>query len=431
MSRSCIVASLLSLFVTSNPVFAQPATPGGKKPETSKVADFDATKLTKIAILVVGGAETRGGVLTENQRIVEDAFLECLLAKGHTVVARSDMESLLREKQFQQSGLTEDNAASVGKFLNVPAVLVLRLTEVSADLARQSLIGKVSLGARLIGVENGAILWNGKHSETLSVISRGACSGLVLLTAAMLAETFPDKKKDLDIAYAKEFGPKSVNKLAIITLDGKPLAAPKGPNAARPQSDQQRLVEDAFIQVLLQKGYSLVSRSDLQSIVKEQQFQRSGLSEDNAVAVGKLLNVPAVLVVRITDYATEPVQNPMAKNKNASLTRTAMAARLIDVSNGEILWTHGEWSSRETTAKSDASDLLDTVAKDVVNFFPPAAETNKTLLAQADKLEKLGQISSAIISYQAALKRDLSVAEKKKVEQHLKTLTSKKAGLSP
>ena len=92
---------------------------------------------------------------------------------------------------------------------------------------------------------------------------------------------------------------KSLDKLAVVVVGNNRL-----PRAA-PQSDQQRLVEDEFLQVLIEKGYSLVSRSDMASVMKEQTFQRSGVTEDNAAALGKLLNVPAVLVVRITRCTAE------------------------------------------------------------------------------------------------------------------------------
>jgi len=70
---------------------------------------------------------------------------------------------VVKERQFQRSGLTEDNAAALGKLLNVPAVLVVRITECTAEYQRsarlntQVLVGRASLGLRLVSVETGEI----------------------------------------------------------------------------------------------------------------------------------------------------------------------------------------------------------------------------------------------------------------------------------
>ena len=101
------------------------------------------------------------------------------------------------------------------------------------------------------------------------------------------------------------FDPKTLEKLAIIV-------AVDGP-ARNLQTNQSCVVEDEFVKVLIQKGYSLVSRSDIKLVVVEQQFQKSGLTDDNAVAMGKLLNVPAVMVVRINASGVENQRGPMGK----------------------------------------------------------------------------------------------------------------------
>lgn len=59
------------------------------------------------------------------------------------------------------------------------------------------------------------------------------------------------------------------------------------------------------------------------------------MTDGNAVAVGKLLNVPAVLVVRITEYAVETQFDAKKRARNRILFRTAtvracLGAPLID-----------------------------------------------------------------------------------------------------
>jgi hypothetical protein len=185
-------------------------------------------------------------------------------------------------------------------------------------------------------------------------------------------------------------------------------------------------------------------------VAKEQQFQKSGLTEDNAVALGKLLNVPAVLMVRITDYAADnhqafglnqgfgALQPPGAKQGTRqpggaakrqephTTARAALAARLIDVNRGEIWWTHGTWMSKEVSSKGDATKVLDNAAKEVAEYFPPAPDSQKTLFAQAGNLERLGQITAALNYYRVVNKKYPESSEGKRAETRLKALTANK-----
>ncbi len=453
MTRHAIYAIALLLFTQFQALaFQEGFKRGNKKPETSSVAEFNPTTLTKIAVLVVGSNDPRDtqmprsfgssdshAVQAQYQRLVEDVFLESLLAKGHTVVARSDVDSVMKEKRFQESGMTEELATNVGKLLNVPAVLVIRITEISTETPRGSPLGgktktgnasmtaKASLGARLISVETGAILWNGKHSETLAIGSKPASSGLLLQTAAELAESFPEKKSVGLASYAKTIDPKSIPKLAVIMVGGattRPSLLNSRGMRGETESDQQRLVEDAFIQVLIQKGYGLVSRSDLQSVAKEQRFQQSGLTEDNAVAVGKLLKVPAVLVVQITEFTTEAHSDP-ATRKQATISLASLGARLVDVHSGEFWWAHSDWTLHKVNGKSESTDLLEKSAKDVVNFIPPLPEARKTMLSQAERLETMCQIAAAQNYYRTVIKNFPDTSESTRAGSRLKALTGK------
>jgi hypothetical protein len=105
----------------------------------------------------------------------------------------------VKEQQFQQSGLTEDNAAAAGKLLNVPAVLVVSINECTSENQRTArstrsvLTGQVSLGARLIGVESGGIWWAHQVSQTSPLEGPGQLNSLLERAAKELAASFPDK----------------------------------------------------------------------------------------------------------------------------------------------------------------------------------------------------------------------------------------------
>jgi hypothetical protein len=424
--RCLVIASLVLSWTLAADVALAQDSPKKKKPETAKTSDFDPTALNKLAVIVIGQGDRDGQ--NEQQRLVEDVFIESLIAKGHSVVARSDVDSVLKEKRFQESDMVEQMATSVGKLLNVEAMLVIRITEMTTDSPKSGAqIAKASLGARLISVENGSILWSGKNAQTTQLVGKHAPVGNLLKTATELAELFPEKSAERDMIAVKEIEPKLLPKIAVIVVGGRPPTRTNSKAAQRPetQTDHQRLVEDAFVNVLMQKGYGLVSRSDLQTVAKEQRFQQSGVTEDNAVALGKMLKVPAVLVVMITDSTYETRTDP-ASRRSVNLAHASVGARLVDVASGEIWWTHGEWLCRDNVQKTALTEILDKVAKDVAEFYPPFSDQKKTLYSQAERLEKVGQKTAAATYYRCVLKNFPDSEEGNKAKSKLSNLQPKK-----
>jgi len=112
------------------------------------------------------------------------------------------------------------------------------------------------------------------------------------------------------------------------------------------------LIEDVFIRFLIGKGYSYASRKEVKEIVLEQSFQHSGLTDSDAVRMGKLLNVPAVLMITVSNLGqvdtfegnllTFPFQLAgallMPNSGSSCLMRCSMTARLISTQTGEVLW---------------------------------------------------------------------------------------------
>lgn len=126
-------------------------------------AGFSPSSLTKVAV-IASDLSRSGSIEQATLRMVEDQFIEKLLEKGYQVAARSDVEQVLREIQFQQSGLTAADAAKVGRMLNVSAVIVvsINLAEVTSKDTLWITVGgtplrnyyaKCNMSARLISVE--------------------------------------------------------------------------------------------------------------------------------------------------------------------------------------------------------------------------------------------------------------------------------------
>jgi uncharacterized membrane protein YfcA len=102
-----------------------------------------------------------------------------LLKKGYAPIERAQVQSLLKEQEFQASEITvAEGAAQAGKVLNVPAVLVVNVPEFD---------DKISITAKMVDVEDASILWlasgSGKSSELLSTIAGsviGAGAGIAV-----------------------------------------------------------------------------------------------------------------------------------------------------------------------------------------------------------------------------------------------------------
>jgi len=147
------------------------------KGESQVRAGYDFGKVEKVAIIEVSGAV--GGDAVKNQ--ISDFFKMELLAKGYTPVERAQVQSLLKEQEFQASDLTSDeNAAQAGAILNVPAVMLINIPNYSEE--------EMNMTAKMIDVEDGGVLWVGSGSggtgKTLSTIV-GAAIGAV--TGAVVA----------------------------------------------------------------------------------------------------------------------------------------------------------------------------------------------------------------------------------------------------
>jgi hypothetical protein len=183
--------------------------------QSTKSASFESAGIRSVAIVALdknsefpylrGHADPYGPI----RAVLEDRFTASLLKKGYTVSSRSDVQSVLKEVGFQNSGLTESNAATLGRMLNVSAVLLARFHTPSADRGTSSPSEEtvtVSLGARLIGVSTAELLWIGTHRVSKRLIlppNYGVADAqspvterLISEAARDLAATFPELSRN-------------------------------------------------------------------------------------------------------------------------------------------------------------------------------------------------------------------------------------------
>ena len=103
-------------------------------------------------------------------------------------------------------------------------------------------------------------------------------------------------------------------------LDKVAIVAVEGAVKSEPAKNQ---ISGLFTMELLKKGYSPVERANVEVLLKEEEFQAPDLTvEADAAKAGKILKVPAVLIINIPRFDDE----------------IFITARMIDVVDGSILW---------------------------------------------------------------------------------------------
>lgn len=153
--------------------------PAPQLPRVTLSPLFNPKMYPRLAIFVEDntGKFRNGGGLRE----VEDEFMRAAIEKGYILAARSDIESLIKELKFQKSNLTEKQAAEIGHVLNVPAVIIVSINNVSSERyqhpyreQRRSVYQvEANISARMISTELAEVMWISSYSSGYLSSERG------------------------------------------------------------------------------------------------------------------------------------------------------------------------------------------------------------------------------------------------------------------
>ena len=119
-------------------------------------------------------------------------------------------------------------------------------------------------------------------------------------------------------------------------------------------------LSDMLINALFDLGkFSIIERTQIEQVLKEQGFQKSSLSSPQLTKVGQILGVNYILAGTVnfivTDITTEQIQTGMASGEfNIDI-------RIIDVSNGEIIATAGTTKTSSQTYRSLMPELSEEI----------------------------------------------------------------------
>jgi uncharacterized membrane protein len=134
-------------------------------------------------------------------------------------------------------------------------------------------------------------------------------AGVLLTMLAVAGCATSEAESQAVVGY--DFG--RIDKIAIVDVTGRVYG-----------DTVKNQISSLFTIKLMEKGYKFIERKDIKALLKEQEFQASDLTtKEGAAKVGRILNVPAVMMIEIPKYSDGKMD---------------MTAKIIDVEDATILW---------------------------------------------------------------------------------------------
>jgi len=211
-------------------------------------------------------------------------------SKKYTIVERSQMEKILKEQMFQQTGcVSTECAVEVGKILNATQMIVGSISTLGLEY---------SITIRVVDVETTETKFSAtlscKYEAEFKNVSKALISNLTGVEVRKLEE----------------------EKIRIAVMDLEAKNVPKVTASA---------ISDLLRNDLYSSNtYIIVEKSQMEKILKEQMFQQTGCtSTECAVEIGKILNATQMIVGSISMQKIE----------------YNITVKVVDVETGETRFT--------------------------------------------------------------------------------------------
>ena len=181
---------------------------------------------------------------------------------------------------------------------------------------------------------------------------------LVLLSGCQLREAvFGVSEPAVQGTASPAFAPEDYRKLAVLVLPVTPVHEPRDGAA-------ERAIADDTEQTLLAKGYALIARADLGSVLQELALANRPLNESDLAHIGKRLGVPAIFVVAVTDDQVIHQDNGLYDY------RLGMSAKLVGTALGDVLWIAKTDGTHHVDGPRQRQDVIGPVTRGLVKAFP-------------------------------------------------------------
>ncbi|MGA2090234.1 MAG: GNA1162 family protein [Endomicrobiales bacterium] len=130
----------------------------------------------------------------------------------------------------------------------------------------------------------------------------------------------------------------TIKRVAVLNFDD----APSFPNSGA-------VPAELFTKYLLKTGFSVIERTQIDSILKEHQLFLSGIIDPTQVKeFGKIAGVDAIIVGSISEYV--PEQNLYEGDYQRFIAaQVGLTCRMISVETGEVLWVGSDTYDGDNT----------------------------------------------------------------------------------
>jgi len=97
------------------------------------------------------------------------------------------------------------------------------------------------------------------------------------------------------------------------------------------------VVRDALESSLLKIGWQIIEREKISKVINELELQASGLTLENGVKIGKMLNADVIIIGQVTSYVQGEVGDK-SLTKELEHTTVGFNVRAVNISSGVIMW---------------------------------------------------------------------------------------------
>jgi hypothetical protein len=192
---------------------------------------------------------------------------------------------------------------------------------------------------------------------------------MVAASTGCTGTTLSYEPRDPDASAARrlaspQFHPSELQSVAIIVRNESDKAVSSG---------VLRRIDDEFTYALIQKGYALASRSDIESVLPEIRLQQSSVTEQGAARIGRMLNASAVLVVNVTSSTVLARQVEYRRSKSKAMYYETEFSALGSISVRLIGVERADFCGLQTTsvkAPQQREEILSYIATEVARAFP-------------------------------------------------------------